>query len=266
MRYPKILFLLLFFIGLVLIQPATSKSSEGLFFTLESKDEFADEMSLLIQKAWKKWQDTVLVSDIDVDGSRGLLLPGDIEGPVLTASSILKNFDRKGKPQEYIDCVRVVAGAVENGMRSWQRGYSNEDLIFPQGDSCTFTLPPCNNVPVIIGSGRSSGDNQMTESALYNYMLYHTPRDAEDILIVFRASAEAISGCFVKWKNSCSIIGILATGGIAPRPVPMGSGPGPVRGAKGHEGKLVGAYFDDSLMRGKMMEYFREHKNVALEF
>ncbi|MFC1480615.1 hypothetical protein ACFL5Y_04150 [Candidatus Omnitrophota bacterium] len=259
MRYPKTLVLLLLFIGLVLNQSAVSSSAEELFPTLQSKDEFAGEVSLLIQKAWKKWQDTVLVSDIDVDGSRGLLLPGDIEGPVLAASSILKNFDRKGKTQEYIDCVRAVAGAVGNGMRSWQRGYSNKDLIFPQAASCTFTLPPCNNVPVTIGSGRSPGDNQMTESALYNYMLYHTPRNEEDILMVFHASAKAISGCFVKWKNSCSIIGVLATGGIAPSPVPMGSGPGPVRGAKGHDGKLVGAYFDSSLMRSKMAEYFREH-------
>jgi hypothetical protein len=248
------------------IGPILAEEEKGdLFPTLQSKEEFSKEMSSLIVKAWKKWQDAVLINDVDVEGSRGRLLPGDITEPVLTASSILKSFDRKGRSQDYIDCVRAIAGATENGMRSWQRGYMNKNIPFPQGASCTITLPPCNNVPVTVVSGSSSGDKAMTEEDLYSYMLYRAPRNEEDILVVFRAAAEAMSECFSEWKRSCSIVGILATGGMAPRPAPMGPGPGPVRGAKGKGGKLVGAYFDGDLMYSKMMESFSGKEQGKLD-
>jgi len=48
----------------------------------------------------------------------------------------------------------------------------------------------------------------------------------------------------------------MASGGIAPHPA-MGTGPGPVRGAKGKNGKLKGAYFDGAMMKKKMIEYRR---------
>jgi len=276
MRYLRILVASLVCFVLFHACAGAEETRGDLFSALEAKKEFAAEMSVLIAKAWKKWQDSVLIEDIDVEGSQGLLLPGDVSKPVLTASDMLASFDRKGKSQDYIDCVRAVAGAMENGMRSWQRGYQNRNLTFPQGASCTFTLPPCSNVPVTVASGRSSGDKEMTEDALYSYMLYRAPRNEEDILVVFHGAARAISECFTEWKNSCSIVGILASGGIAPQPAPMGTGPGPVRGAKGTGGKLIGPYFDSSAMRGKMVEYFEIQRTkgrsgsgpleVALEF
>ena len=259
MKYPKIPVLILACLVLFSGRVTTEGKEKDLFATLEDKKQFAGEISALIEKAWKKWQDSVLIEDIDVEGSHGLLLPGDMIKPILTASSILASFDRTGRSQDYIDCARAVAGAVENGMRSWQRGYHNTDITFPQGASCTFTLPACNNVPVTIASGRSSGDKKMTEDVLYSYMLYRAPAKGKDILIVFRGAAGAISACFTKWKNSCSIVGILASGGIAPHPAPMGTGPGPVRGAKGRNGKLVGPYFDGTAMREEMVEYFESH-------
>jgi hypothetical protein len=256
MRHSKILILALACLVLFSSRITVAGDEENLFSTLESKKQFASEVSALIEKAWKKWQDSVLIEDIDVESSQGLLLPGDISRPVLTASSMLAYFDRKGKSQDYISCVKAVAGAVENGMRSWQRGYRNTDITFPQGASCTYTLPPCNNIPVTVASGRSSGDKEMTGDVLYSYMLYRAPKNEKEILIVFRGAAEAIAECFIKWKNSCSIVDILASGGIAPQPAPMGTGPGPVRGAKGQNGKLVGAYFNGPAMYNKMAEYF----------
>jgi hypothetical protein len=94
-------------------------------------------------------------------------------------------------------------------------------------------------------------------------MLYRAPRDKNDILEVFHASAKAISETFAKWKNSCSIVGILASGGIAPHPAPMGTGPGPVRGAKGNSGKLIGSYFDGNFMYSRMVECFQSVQLVA---
>lgn len=234
-----------------------AEESEGLFSSPEDKKQFAREVSGLIERAWKKWQDAVRVNDVYVDGSRGVLSAGDLKGPVLTASNIMKGFDREGRSQEYIGCVRAVAVAVENGMRLWQRGYTHNNIPFPRGASCTITLPPCNNVPVTVASGRSSGDGAMEQKALYNYMLYRSPGQEKDVLTVFHGCAKAISGCFSAWKKSCSITGILASGGIAPQPAPMGPGPGLVRGAKGKDGKLTGAYFDGDLMYREMMKYFR---------
>jgi hypothetical protein len=263
MRFPKIFVALLLLFLLIPGSAATEEIKETLFSTPESKDEFAREISFLIGKAWEKWQGSVLIDGIDVEGSRGLLLPGDIGKSSITVSDIMESFDRKGKSQDYIDCIRAVAGAMENGMRQWQRGYSHKNIPFPQGASCTFTLPPCKNIPVTVGSGRSTGDKAMTEKALYNYMLYRAPRDENDILEVFHASAKAISETFAKWKNSCSIVGILASGGIAPHPAPMGTGPGPVRGAKGNSGKLIGSYFDGNFMYSRMVECFQSVQLVA---
>lgn len=253
----KIPFLLLLFLVVLFGQGAQAEGEKkAVFPALENKEEFAAEMSSLIEKAWIKWQDSVLIDDVDVEGARGLLLPGDMGKTVITSSSIMASFDRTGRSQDYINCVKAVADAMENGMRIWQRGYSNEGIPFPQGASCTFTLTPCENVPVAVSSGKSSGDKTMTGHALYNYMLYRSPGNGEDVLTVFRGTARAISECFSKWKNRCSIVGIIASGGMAPAPAPMGSGPGPVRNAKGQNGKLMGPYFDGALMRSIMVEYF----------
>lgn len=228
-----------------------------LFPTLRAKKEFASEVSLLIAKAWKKWQDEVIINNVDVEGARGLLSPGGINGPVLTSSGIMENFDRTGRSQDYINCVKAVSDAVADGMRIWQRGFSHRNIPFPQGVSCSYTLSPCDNVPVTVSSGSSSGDIKMSEEELYNYMLYRTPEQEESIIEVLKASAKAISASFEKWKKSCFIISIVASGGIAPAPAPMGTGPGPVRGAKGEGGKLVGSYFDATLMREEMVNYFK---------
>ena len=256
MKHCKLLILLisLSFSG---SQAFAETAAEGLFSTPERKQQFAREASVLIEKAWEKWQDAVRVNDIYVDGSQGVLSAGDLKGPALTVSSIMSSLDRKGKPQDYIGCVRAIASAVENGMRLWQRGYTHNNIPFPRGASCTITLPPTDNVPVTIESGSSSGDNAMKQKALYNYMLYRAPRQDEDVLDVFRAAAKSVSECFSEWKDSCSISGIVASGGIAPQPAPMGPGPGLVRGAKGNGGKLTGAYFSGDLMYKKMMKYFR---------
>lgn len=254
--------MILFFLVFVLFsgQSVVAETEEKIFSTLEGKKQFADDISVMFGKAWKKWQDSVLVGDIKVEGSCGMLLPGDIANPVFTSSGMLEYFDRNGKSRVYIDCIKVVVDAFKNGMRSWQRGYSNKNIPFPQGASCVYTLPPCNNVPVTVASGRSLGDREMTKKALYSYMLYHASRKEKDILIVFHSVSKAAADCFIKWKDSCSIVGILASGGIAPQPAPMGAGPGPVRGAKGQNGKLIGSYFDSDLMYAKMVEYFKKEE------
>ncbi|NQT32270.1 MAG: hypothetical protein HQ594_01190 [Candidatus Omnitrophica bacterium] len=245
-----LLFILLFSAGLL------AEEGTDLFSGLESKKEFAEEISTLIESAWTKWQDSVTVKDVDVEGSRGQLSSGDMGRTVLTAKSIMSNFSRKGKSREYIECVRAISGALENGMRKWQRGYSHGNIPFPQGASSTYTLTPCTNVPVTVASGSSTGDRAMTEDELYNYMLYRAPKNEGDVLIVFRGFAKAISGCFNDWKKSCLISEITASGGIAPPPAPMGQGPGPVKGAKGKGGKLEGPYIDRSRICSRMVEYF----------
>jgi hypothetical protein len=237
-----------------------SAEESELLASLESKKNFAQEISFLISKAWKRWQDAVIINNVEVEGSRGLLMPGDIGEPVLTSDSIMKNYDKVDKSQDELKFVKAIADALEHGMRLWQRGYKHMNIPFPQGASCSYTMPPSNNVPVIVASGKSSGDKAMTEKALYNYMLYRAPKDEENLLTVFRGTAKGISRCFDKWKSSCSIVGILASGGIAPQPAPMGTGPGPVRGAKGNGGKLIGPYFDGELMYQVMIEYFESKR------
>lgn len=239
-------------------EAAAEPEQKNLFKTIESKEEFSRDISSMIGKAWKKWQDEVAISNVHVEGSQGMLFSGDMRGPVLTVSAMLEEFDRSDKSQDYIDCVRAVAGALENGIRSWQRGYGHENIPFPRGASCVYTLPPTYSVPVAVGTGWSTGDGAMTEDALYNYMLYRVPYYEEDVLLVFRAAAKAISECFVKWGEICYIDGILAEGGVAPQPAPMGPGPGLVKGARGKGGKLSGAYFDGSLMHEKMREYLTQ--------
>lgn len=261
MKFLKVL--VLFIIGFILSSGFLVAEEGEIFSSIEKKNEFAEEVSSLIGKAWKKWQDKVLINDIEVEGSTGLLLPGDIGRGVLTSSSMLEGFNREGKPQDYITCVKAVTSALEDGMRQWQKGYTHTDLVFPQGASCVYTLPPCDNIPALVASGRSSGDKAMTEEALYAYMLFRAPKDEEGVKEVFQAAARAISECFNQWKASCSIVGILATGGIAPQPAPMGTGPGPVTGAKGENGKLIGPYFDASLMQAKMQEFFKEKKAIS---
>ena len=256
----------LFFLGLVLVPltgvPEGHAQDDELFATLKSKEQFAAEMSSMLEKAWKIWQDSVLINDIDVEGSRGILMPGDMGRPVLAAADITAYFDRSGKSQAYIDCVRAVAKAVENGMRVWQKGYSHDNIPFPQGASCSYTLPPCSNIPVTVDSGISTEERMMTEEELYNFMLYRSPDRGKDLLIVIRGSAKAIAECFKKWKSSCSIIVIVASGGMAPQPAPMGTGPGPVRGAKGYNGKLIGTYIDGALMYNIMVMYFKEQEKA----
>ncbi len=256
MRYIKVIILPLVCAVFFAASSMSAGEEAPLFTDPGSKETFASEISGIIEKAWKKWQDSVVINGVVVEGSRGVLQPGNIGDPVLTSADVMKFFDRKGKSQEEIYCAKAVADALENGMRLWQRGYSHANIPFPQGASCAYTMPPSKNVPVTVASGRSSGDRAMAEGALYNFMLYRAPGKSKEDLIVLRASAKGISVCFEKWKGSCSIAGILASGGIAPQPAPMGTGPGPVRGAKGDGGKLIGPYFDGGMMREIMVRYF----------
>jgi hypothetical protein len=231
-----------------------AEADNGFFLSRQNGAVFSGEVSRLVEKAWEKWQDSVVVNGIFVEGSSGRLSPGGLSGPVLTSGDVLSRFDRGGKPQYYIRAVKAVADAVEHGMRLWQRGYSHDDISFPQGASCAYTLPPCRNLAVKVSSGSSTGDVYMSEKELYNFMLYRVPTYDDDALLMMRAAAAGIADSFRKWKRSCSIVDIEASGGIAPRPAPMGTGPGPVRGARGGGGRLAGRVFDGENMYGVMMD------------
>lgn len=239
---------------------SSASEEETLFPTKESKETFARDLSLAIEKAWKTWQDSVEINDIDVESSQGMLSAGKLSRPVIDSRDIMAQFKKAGNRQGHIESARIIADALENGMRLWQGGYSHENIPFPQGASCTYTLTPCDNVAVTIGSGKSFGSRDMTAKALYSYMIYRSNEKDKDALLVFDGSARAISECFEKWKETCFIRDLCASGGIAPAPAPMGTGPGSVRGAKANGGKLAGAYFDGALMYAKMVEYSGEKK------
>ena len=230
------------------------------FRSYAEKESFARDVSFLVGESWGKWQNSISINGIEVEGSTGLLLPGDLGESVLNKKMMLLSLDTEGRSYEYVECIKIVADAVASSMHKWQRGYCNRAIPFPQGASCTFTLPKCQNLPVSLSSGSSSGDSVMTEEGLYSYMMYHTPFHSSDIYSVYRASAEAIADCFDIWRKNCSIVGICASGGIAPGVGPMGATPGPVRGARGNSGKLKGEPFCRDIMFEKMMKYFREHE------
>lgn len=259
MKYEKItvfLFLSLFLFNFGVMTSAKD-ARESPFPTLKEKEMFFNEVSVLIEKAWGGWQDAIVIEDIEVEGARGVLLPGCLNKPVLSSSSMMGLFDRRGKSQSYISCVNVVTDTVEEAVRSWQRSFSQTNIPFPQAASCTFTLPPCSNVPVTLAKGESSVDKGMTKDAIYQYMLYRAPEQNEDIFMVFKAFSRAFEECLNEWKETCFIVGIKASGGIAPNPAPIGPGPGPVRNAKGHDGKLAGPYFNGSRMKEKSMNYIK---------
>lgn len=242
----------------VFLTASPAKSEECSFSSPEDKKKFSENVSSLVASSWKTWQDNIIIDGVEVDSSSGVMTPGDMAGPVFTMTKVLKDMEKEGTSGGHAACLVVVANALEEGMRVWQREYKNNNIPFPQGASCVYTLPRCNNVPVTVVSGRSGGDVKMTEDALYNYMRYASPSESEDTLLVFRAAAKAVSRSFKEWKASCSIVGITASGGIAPQPGPMGTGPGPVRGAKGNGGRLAGAYIEAGKIYGYMMEYLDE--------
>lgn len=101
----------------------------------------------------------------------------------------------------------------------------------------------------------------MAEKELYNSLARRVTRHEKGVLTVLRGAALAISSSFQEWKESCLITDILAKGGVAPQPSPMGAGPGRVRGAKGSDGKLSGAYLDSDRMYRKMNQYFVDTQN-----
>jgi hypothetical protein len=240
-----------------LVQPSFAAGENELMSTFEEKEKFARDLSSIIGRAWPAWQDAVTIDGIEVEGSSGLLSPGDLGNKVLLRKDLLLGFDTAGRSYDYVRCIRTVVGALANGMGKWQRGYLNRSIPFPQGASCTYTLAACNNIPVTLSSGSSSGDNVMSGESLYNYMVYHSPVHNKDVYEVYRAAASAIESCFTKWRNHCRIAEITASGGIAPSPAPLGSGPGPVRGARGESGTLEGEYFCADEMYRMMLEDFR---------
>ena len=254
----RVFIVVLLFFAAVSTSVAAGNDKEVLFQSKETREEFARDVSLAVYDGWKKWQDGVIINDVHVEGSKGLLLPGDMSGKPLTVPLMMGSFDKKGKTQDHIVFVKAVTEAVSNGVSKWQRGYRNEDLSFPQGANTVITLSPTQNLPITLDSGTSSGDKAMTEKALYNYMLYRSPIRSGEAKIVLKAVSRALADAFSEWKRTCSIVGIVASGGIGPQPAPMGPGPGPVRGAEGKNGKLIGAYINKDLMYNRMIEYFEK--------
>lgn len=237
----------------------SSFSGEEVFTTPEDREEFASEVAGIVGRAWKEWQDGVVIDGIDVESSRGTITPGNIKGPVFSVSKKISSMEKNGEIRPpHAPYIRNAVKALEEGMRSWQRGYVNDDIPFPQGASCVYTLPPCNNIPVAVGSGRSGGDADMTESALFKYMRYNSPSESKEVFLVMKAAAAAMSRSFEEWRSACLISGFTASGGIAPQPGPMGTGPGPVRAAKGNGGRLIGAYLEASKIYKYMEEEFEK--------
>ncbi len=259
MKTMKLFKILLISFILSLYASALTPAEDEVFTTPEDRKEFAAEVSAIIEKAWKEWQDAMVIDGVDVESSKGVITPGNIKGPLFSVSKTISPMEKTGKIRPaHTPYLKVVALALEEGMRAWQRGYINDNIPFPQGASCVYTLPPCNNVPVTINSGRSGGEAAMTESALFKYMRYNSPSESEYAFLVLRAAAVAVNRSFEEWRFSCLISGITASGGIAPQPGPMGSGPGPVRAAKGNGGKFVGAYIEASRIYEYMMEEFEK--------
>ncbi|MBD3380112.1 MAG: hypothetical protein GF408_06600 [Candidatus Omnitrophica bacterium] len=239
---------------LITVFGCQSVQAQETFSEAGKRRAFAKDISGMMSGAWKRWQDGVVVNGVEVDGARGTLNPGDLQGVYFTSDNMMGFFEKEGKPRHYTECVKAVALSVEKGMRAWQKGYSHPNIPFPQGASCSFTLTLCNNVPVTLASGRSLGRQEMTERELYGYMLYRLPGEDERTMEVLKSAARAISDGFSRWERTCSIVDLQASGGIAPRPAPMGPGPGPVRGAKANNGKLSGPCFDAGEMYRSMVE------------
>lgn len=225
----------------------------------EEEKLFASDVSELLSKAWKEWQDGVVINDVNVEGSEGVVTPLNIRGPVFNSAKMVFPAGAE-RSAEHIVCVRTVGKAVEEGMRAWQRSYRNENIPFPEGAACSYTLGPCDNVPVPVISGKSSGDREMSEDSLYRRMRYNSTDDNIETFRLFRAAAKAVSAAFSYWQRSCLITGMVASGGIAPQPAPIGTGPGPVRGAKAQGGKFAGAYVDEVKLREAMEKYLREER------
>ncbi|MBF0216282.1 MAG: hypothetical protein HQL30_04730 [Candidatus Omnitrophica bacterium] len=248
---------------LLVHRPAFARdNSPDPFTTSENKKAFAREISLMIGKAWKEWQDKVEINDVAVDGSGGVIFTGAIHEPSLTKRAIMKDFVRGEKSRAYAKCVVIISEALEDGMRKWQWGYSNGKIIFPQGSSCLYTLTPCRNMPLGVSRGKSSGRGSMESGELYDLMYYRAPSLKGNYLKIFKAASVAIAECFTKWEEECVISGITAKGGVAPSPSPLGQGPGPVRGATGNGGRLTGAYFDGELMYVRMCRILDELEGI----
>lgn len=253
--------LLIFLLAAVLsgpVCPEEERSHSGTPFVLEN-EELSRTITTFLGKAWAEWQDSLVVNNIEVDSSRGVMAPGNISGPVLKEADILSGIDMSNMSGEHILCAEAVAGAIAGSVRSWQRGFFHHNIPFPRGASCSYTLPLTNNVPVTLSSGASIGDNSITEEALYGHMLHLFPEAGDTARIFLRASAGAFAGSFDKWKDNCSIEQVRASGGIAPAPAPIGTGPGPVVGAKGSGGKIKGAYLDTDKMYQDMVSYIRAY-------
>lgn len=241
------------------LTPQDIRADEKVSAIAEKEDLFAADVAALLSKAWKEWQDALVIDDVNVEGSAGVVTPSNIRGPLFNSAKMVfpEGAEREA---EHIVCVRIVGKAVEDGLRAWQRSYRNENIPFPQGAACSYTLPPCDNVPVSVGLGKSTAEREMTEDALYKHMRYNSTDGDIETFRLYRAASKAISAAFSDWQNSCLITGMAASGGIAPQPAPMGSGPGAVRGAKARGGKFTGAYIDEVKLRETMKEYLREER------
>ena len=239
------------------VNPVICMGEDTVFSSDADEKEFALEITDLIEKSWRVWQDGLIINNVEVNGGRGILFPGGMSGEVLTTGKILRGIEKKDISAPQMKCYEAIAGAVAECMRVWQRGYRNENIPFPEGSFSSYSLTPCVNIPVTVSSGFSSGERRLTESNLYDYMVYRSPKADESVFEVFQAAAMAFCQGFKEWKENCVIEEIRAAGGVAPIPAPMGTGPGPVRGAKGSGGKLTGAYFSGKKMYEQMVSHLR---------
>lgn len=258
MRYARYIFIAAM-TAAAAFMPQDVRAEEKVSAIAEEENLFAADVAALISKAWKEWQDALVINDVNVEGSAGVVTPSNIRGPVFNSAKMVFPAGTE-RPAEHIVCVRIVGKAVEEGLRAWQRSYRNENIPFPEGAACSYTLGPCDNVPVSVGLGKSSAEREMTEDALYKHMRYNFTEDNIETSRLFRAASKAISAAFSDWQNSCLITGMVASGGIAPQPAPMGPGPGAVRGAKAQGGKFAGAYIDEVKLREAMEKHLREER------
>ncbi|KJJ84961.1 secreted protein [Candidatus Omnitrophus magneticus] len=249
--------IILFFLVLFLSISVKGEDVEVISETAVNSDveEIGKTIIDMTASAWRVWQDGVIIDNVYVEGSRGILFAGGLSGNIFKSYLIFEQSKNLIKDRGTLEYIKATADAFSMSMRNWQLGYTHDNIPFPQGASCVYTLTSCYNLAVSVSSGNSTGARMMEEETLYNSILYNLSVRNEKIFLLSRALAKTFSFEFARWQDSCFIADIQAKGGIAPQPAPIGVGPGQVKGAKGNNGKLKGAYFDAEEMKKNFIKY-----------
>ncbi len=181
--------------------------------------EYIDKICSAISSGIGKWMMMAKIVGVEINGSMGMLMPGNVMGPELSPLIIATAPMRYRQERKYS---RAIANGLGKQWKLWHFGITGTLNYPPLFDAYPGPMaPPTPNMPSPLMSLPSAGEAELAPDKLTKAMEnFFGDLDALYSSELFESISKAFSSLFQTFKTSTTVSRVMGKG-----PVPVPSGP-----------------------------------------